>query len=120
MGNDLIIAHAAESGQLELNAFLPLIMDALLESLELMKNAMALFNQLCLKDIKANEKRCRDNLRGSLGLLTIISEKIGHDRASIVYRQHLETGEPVDQLLIKEGLATSEEINQAINGFLRE
>ncbi len=120
MGNDQIIAHAAESGQLELNAFLPLIMDALLESLELMKNAMALFNQLCLKDIKANEKRCRDNLRGSLGLLTIISEKIGHDRASIVYRQHLETGEPVDQLLIKEGLATSEEINQAINGFSQE
>ncbi len=117
MGNDQIIAHAAESGQLELNAFLPLIMDTLLESLELIKNAMALFNRLCLKNIRANEKRCRENLRASLGLLTIISEKIGHDRAAIVYRQHLETGEPVDQLLIKEGLATSEEINQAINGF---
>ena len=117
MGNDMVIAHAAESGQLELNAFLPLIMDSLLESLQLLKRGMALFSEKCLKGIKANRQRCLENLRGSLGLLTILSEKIGHDRASIVYRKHLETNIPVDDLLIEEGLATSEEINQAISNF---
>ncbi|MEW6711080.1 MAG: aspartate ammonia-lyase [Candidatus Riflebacteria bacterium] len=117
MGNDQIISHAASSGQLELNAFLPLIMDVLLESLELLKNGMSLFNSRCLKGIKANEQRCLDNLRGSLGLLTILTGKIGHDRASMVYRRHLEKGEPVDKILIEEGLATSEEISQAIKNY---
>lgn len=120
MGNDMVIAQAAVSGQLELNAFLPLIMDCLLESLQLLKTGMALFNDRCLQGIQANVQRCLDNLKGSLGLLTILSEKIGHDRASVVYRRHLERNEAVDQILIKEGLATSADIDQAIKSYLSD
>jgi aspartate ammonia-lyase len=117
MGNDLVIAHAASSGQLELNAFLPLIMDVLLESLEILTEGIKLFNGRCIKGIKANVKRCHDNLKGSLGLLTIISEKIGHDKASFIYRKHLETGIAVDEILIEEKLVTDSEIDQAIRNF---
>lgn len=117
MGNDQIIAHAAESGQLELNAFLPLILDVLLESLTLLRRSIALFNDRCIKGIKANEARCSENLRGSLGLLTVLSTKIGHDKASIAYRQHLETGEAIDQILIKNNWSTSEEIDQSLKDY---
>lgn len=117
MGNDLIIAHAAESGQLELNAFLPLIMDVLLESLRILKRAIAVFNDRCIQGIRANEKRCLENLKGSLGLLTILAEKIGHDKASIIYRKHLESGIPVNEVLIDEGLVSQEEIEKAIKNY---
>jgi len=117
MGNDQIIAHAAASGQLELNAFLPLILDVLLESLTLLRRGIGLFNQKCIKGILANETRCLENLRGSLGLLTIISSKIGHDQASLAYRQHLETGEAIDTILIKNNWSTSEEIDQLLHDF---
>jgi aspartate ammonia-lyase len=117
MGNDLTIANAASAGQLELNAFLPLIMNCLLESLELMKNGISLFTERCVKGIKADAARCHENLKGSLALLTILAESIGHDRASLIYRRHLETGESVDQLIIQEGLADAGEIDKAIKGF---
>ncbi|GAB4285234.1 MAG: aspartate ammonia-lyase [Candidatus Rifleibacteriota bacterium] len=119
-GNDQIIAHAAESGQLELNAFLPLIMDVLLESLRIMTRGIKAFTDKCIKGIKPNEARCHENLKGSLGLITILTRKIGHDKASLVYRKHLETNEPVDKILIAEKLATAEEIQQAISNFIME
>lgn len=117
MGNDMVIAHAAESGQLELNAFLPLIMELLLESLVLLRRGIALFNDRCVKGIRANEARCAENLRGSLGLLTILTGRIGHDKASLAYRQHLETGVAVNEILVKNGWSTPEEIDQAIKDY---
>lgn len=120
MGNDLVIAHAAESGQLELNAFLPLIMDLLLESMQLLKNGMNLFNEKCLQGIKANRRRCLENLKGSLGLLTVLTDHIGHDRAAMIYRRHLDSGEAVDKILIDEGLVTCEEIDQALKRYSME
>jgi aspartate ammonia-lyase len=116
-GNDLIICHAAEAGQLELNAFLPLIMDTLLESITLLRRGIGLLHQRCITGIRANERRCRDNLKGSLALLTVLSGRIGHDNAAIAYRQHLETGEAVDAILIKNNWSTSEEIDQALSDF---
>jgi aspartate ammonia-lyase len=117
MGNDLMIAHAAESGQLELNAFLPLIMDVLLESLTILRRGLALFNDKCVKGIKANKERCAENLRGSLGLLTILSGKIGHAEASEIYQEHLKAGISVEKLLIEKNIFTEEEINQAIKNY---
>jgi aspartate ammonia-lyase len=49
--------------------------------------------------------------------LTVLSGRIGHDNAAIAYRQHLETGEAVDAILIKNNWSTSEEIDQALSDF---
>jgi aspartate ammonia-lyase len=118
--NDMAIADAAASGQLELNAFLPLIMHCLLESLRLMKNGIAIFNDRCIKDIKANEKRCMENLKASMGLLTVLSNKIGHDKCSMIYRKHLQTGKPVDDLIISEGILSSQELQQALADYIED
>lgn len=117
MGNDQVISHAAEAGQLELNAFLPLIMTVLLESLTILRRGIALFTDKCIKGIEANKERCRANLKGSLGLLTILSEKIGHEDASKIYIEHNKTGESVEILLVKAGLITKDEITEAIDKY---
>ncbi len=116
-GNDLVITHAAEMGQLELNAFLPVIMDVLLESLTILRRGIGLFNDRCIKGLEANEQRCRENLRGSLGILTVLAKRLGHDAMSQVYLRHLKTGEPVPDILIGEGLATAEEIEAALDNY---
>jgi aspartate ammonia-lyase len=113
-GNDLIITHAAEKGQLELNAFVPIIMDVLLDSLKLLTHGIKAFREKCLAGITANRERCRENLRGSLGILTILAKKHGHQKMSELYVKHLETKIPLPQLLEDEKIATQEEIDRAI------
>lgn len=62
MANDQAIAMAAAHGEFELNAFLPLIADSLLENLNLLINAVELFRTKCVEQIRANPKRCRELL----------------------------------------------------------
>jgi aspartate ammonia-lyase len=118
--NDMAIASAAAAGQLELNPFLPLIMHCLLESLRLMKKGIAIFNHRCIKGIKANEKRCIENLKASMGLLTVLSNKIGHDKCSEIYRKHLATGRPVDELIVSEGILDQKALHQALSDYIED
>ncbi len=115
--NDMVVANAAVAGQLELNAFLPLVMDVLLESIVILTRGIKVFVDRCIGGITANVERCNSNLRGSLGLLTIMSEKIGHEKAALLYREHLATGVAIDRLLIEKKWSTSEEIDHLIKGF---
>ncbi len=116
-GNDVIIAQAAAGGQLELNAFLPAIMDALLDSFSLLRRGIALFADRCLVGLRANVQRCRENLRGSLGILTVLAKKLGHQSVAEVYRRHVETGMPVNRLLVDGGLVTESELEAAIDDY---
>lgn len=116
-GNDLAITHAADSGQLELNAFLPLIMDALLESLCLLKKGISLFAQRCVSGIKPNQQRCKEHLQASLGLITLLTPRFGHQKMSEMYLQHLRTKIPICKLLVEEKLLTELEIEQLLSNI---
>ena len=65
MANDQAIAQACAMGNLELNAFLPLIADALLGSLDLLRNACRIFREHCVAGIEADEARCRSHVEGA-------------------------------------------------------
>ncbi|SET06442.1 aspartate ammonia-lyase [Natronincola peptidivorans] len=82
MANDQAITLAAMNGQLELNAFTPLIAEALLESLEMMTKAILLFKEKCLEDIIINEDICKKNLSASCAIATALLHHIGHHHAS--------------------------------------
>lgn len=114
-GNDHVITHAAESGQLELNAFGPVIMDSLLESFSLLTKGIRLFRERCVTGIKANAARCRAHLKDSLGILTLFTRKFGHHRMSEIYQRHLQTGLPAAQIMIQEGLVTDDEVEAIMN-----
>ena len=66
MADDFAITMAAQAGQLELNAFLPLIAKNLFEMLDLLRNTLNIFTEKCIKGIKADEKRCKSLLEQSL------------------------------------------------------
>lgn len=80
MANDFAIGAAASHGEFELNAFLPLIADALLESLTLLTNAAELFRTKCIELIKPNAERCRELLELSYAFATAYTPFLGYDK----------------------------------------
>ena len=108
---DQAITSAAFSGQLELNAFLPLITFNLLTGLKLLINAVTVFRTHCIEGIKANPERCVKWLEDSLCLATALVPYIGHERASEVSKKARMEGKTVREAALQEGLFTEEELD---------
>ncbi|HEX2925605.1 MAG TPA: aspartate ammonia-lyase [Ruminiclostridium sp.] len=87
MANDYAIGAAASHGEFELNAFLPLIADSLLESMELMSNAVRLFRSKCIELLKPNEERCRQLLELSYAFATKYTPLLGYDKVSEIIQK---------------------------------
>ncbi|TEB10694.1 aspartate ammonia-lyase [Pelotomaculum propionicicum] len=110
MGNDQVIAAAAAGGQLELNAFMPLIAHNLLSSLEMLIKAVNLFTEKCVKDIEADEERCKRWLEESYGFITALAPHLGYDQASELVKRAYREKKNLRQLIMESGLYTGEEL----------
>lgn len=115
IANDAAITLAASSGQLELNAFTPLITECLLESLELMEGAITAFRQKCIEGITVNEVRCEENLEKSTALATALISHIGYDKACDIVRKALSEGKSIREVLYDEGDFSKTEIDKMLN-----
>jgi aspartate ammonia-lyase len=92
IGNDLAVTLAAAHGEFELNAFTPLIAEALLESLELLGRAVELFRKSCLETLTPNPERCAKLLEDSLAFATAYTVKLGYDAVTRIIEEN--SGEP--------------------------
>mgnify|MGYP002740135712 CR=1 FL=1 len=84
IGNDVTVTMAAEAGQLELNAFEPIIFYNLIQSVETLTYAVHTFVDNCVTGITANEERCRELVESSVGVITALTPHIGYERAAEV------------------------------------
>lgn len=110
MGNDQVIAAAAAAGQLELNAFMPLIAHNLLNSLDMLIKTVNLFTNKCVKGIRANEERCRRWLEESHSFITALTPHLGYDRSSELVKQAIKENKNLRQLILESGLFTAEDL----------
>lgn len=108
MADDFAITLAAQSGQLELNAFLPLIAKNLFEMLDLFRNTLEAFTEKCIKGIEADTEKCRELLDRSLSTVTGLTGYIGYDRACEVAKECVATGKTVREVLAGRGLMDAE------------
>lgn len=115
IANDSAVTLAAASGQLELNAFMPLIADSLLESLEIMTNAVRLFEERCVRGIRVNEAQCLKSLENSAVLATAFIGHIGYERCAEVVKQAQQEGKTVRQVLIEAKLLPEEQIDKILS-----
>lgn len=115
IGNDVTITMAAEAGQLELNAFEPIIFYCIFQSIDTLAYAVQTFVDNCVSGITANETRCRYLVENSVGIVTAICPHIGYERAAIIAKTALETGESVRSLILKEGILTEEELDEILD-----
>jgi aspartate ammonia-lyase len=104
IGNDLTVTFAAEGGQLQLNAFDPVICFNILESTRIMTRAMNTLADRCVAGITVNEDVLEDYLRRSIGVVTALVPVIGYAAATDVAQAALETGRPVADLVLERGL----------------
>ncbi|MDE1768916.1 MAG: aspartate ammonia-lyase, partial [Candidatus Micrarchaeota archaeon] len=82
VGNDLTISSAAQSGQLELNVFMPIIAYKLLQSIEILSNAIDAFTVKCVVGIKANEKVLSAYFDASPEIAALLAPVIGYDKVA--------------------------------------
>ncbi|MCE4563205.1 aspartate ammonia-lyase [Maribellus sp. CM-23] len=115
MGNDQVITLACSSGNLELNQFIPLIADSLLNSLELLSHAALIFAQNCVSGITANRLVCKKNIENSTATITALLPAIGYEKASKIATLCKEQGRTVKDAVIESGYLTENEFEEFIS-----
>jgi aspartate ammonia-lyase len=115
MANDQMIAQACAMGHLELNPFLPLVADALLGSLDLLRNACSIFRRHCVEQLEANEERCRQQVENSTASITALVSKIGYEQATELAQALLQSDQSLRELVVERRLATAEQFDQLVS-----
>lgn len=115
MGNDLTITMATQSGQLELNAFYPIVIHNLYESLVILTNGVETFIENCVKGIEANEKRCNNLVDGSIGIVTALAPILGYEKSSAIAKKALKTGKYVKEVVLEECDINETEVSKILN-----
>ena len=88
IANDAAVTLAAERGEFELNAFGPLIADSLLESLQLLKEAVFLFRTKCIETLSVNKEKCQRNLDNSFAFAADYILELGYDVVSKIIKDN--------------------------------
>ena len=115
MGNDLVIATAAQAGQLELNVMMPVIALNLSMSLIILINALTVLRERCVEGITANDERCRWYFEHSVSLVTALNPKIGYARAAEIAKRAIVKGKTIREIIEEEGLLTPAELAEIMN-----
>ena len=115
IGNHNGITMAGSHGHFELNVFKPLIIHNILQSIHIMSDASKSFAKYCIKDLKANKVKIRENLDNSLMLVTALAPKIGYDNAAMIAKKAHKNGTTLKYEATKSGLITSKEYEKFVD-----
>jgi aspartate ammonia-lyase len=118
IGNDLTVTLAAEGGQLQLNAFEPIIARSILMSVTYLRNGFATFTSNCVDGIVANTEFLRSEVENSIGLVTALSPQLGYENATAVARHAQIENCTVRQAVIDLGLMTEQEFDSALGDLV--
>ena len=110
IGMDVTVTMAAEGGQLQLNAFEPVICYSLSAGLWRMREVMTTLAHRCVDGITANEDLLRREVESSIGLVTALNPFIGYEASTEVAREALATGRGVAELVLEKGLLPPDEL----------
>jgi fumarate hydratase class II len=115
IGNDLTVSIAAASGRFELNVMMPLIIDTIVESIELIANSLTGFVEKSLAGIKVNEKKTREYAGNSLALATSLTPAIGYDRAAELAKKAYREEKSILDIAKKEKVLPEEELKTLLD-----
>lgn len=115
IGNDTTITMAAEAGQLELNAFEPIVFYCLFQSIDTLTYAVQTFVDNCISGITANRERCQELVDRSIGIVTALCPYIGYERAADLAKRALHENTSIRKLILDEKIMTQEELDRVLN-----
>ena len=117
VGNDVTISMAAEAGQLELNAFEPVVFYKLFESIVTLEGAVQTFVDNCICGITANEEHCEDLVMQSVGVITALCPFIGYTMAADIAKAAIRKDIPVRKELMQRGILSADEIDRYLDPY---
>ena len=115
IGADATVTAAAEAGQLQLNAFEPVIAHSLLQSLAWMTNACTTLRINCIDGITANTDRLSSQVESSVGVVTALTPYIGYAAAAALAHTALTTNASIAELVVSAGLLSEEEVASVLS-----
>ncbi|MFF8430685.1 aspartate ammonia-lyase [Streptomyces sp. NPDC016566] len=115
IGNDVTVTFAAEAGQLQLNAFEPVIVHSLLKSLTHLRTGCLTLADRCISGITANREHLARQVGRSIGLATALNPHIGYEQATAVAQEALLTGASVYDLVLDKGLLGREQLRRILH-----
>ena len=115
MGNHTTVTIAGQRGNFELNVMMPVLAQALLESITLLSNVATAFADRCVTGIEANEPRAKQLLEKNPSIATALNPYIGYDQAVEVAKEAARAGRSVRDVVEEKGLLKPEEINEALD-----
>ena len=110
IGNDLTVTMAAEAGQLQLNAFEPVIINNLMGSLRMLTRAVVMLTERCIRGIRINTDHCERLVEESIGVITAFSPHIGYENATRVAGRALAENRGVVDIIREERLLKDADI----------
>ncbi len=114
IGNDVTVTLAAEAGQLQLNAFEPIICHSIFKSVTHLAAGCETLTRNCVTGITANRALLAVRVNRSAGLATALNPYIGYENATRVAREALLTGKSVAELVLEWGLMDQAQLDDVL------
>jgi len=111
IGNHAAVAMGGSQGHLQLNVFRPVMIDALLQSIRLLTDAVASFTERCVDGIEPDRAQIDRHVRRSLMLVTALAPHIGYDAAARVAKQAHSEGSTLKEAALALGLLSAEQFD---------
>jgi aspartate ammonia-lyase len=115
IGNDVTVSFAAEAGQLQLNAFEPIIAHSLFESITHLEMGCRTLAERCVGGITANVSHLRAQVQNSIGLATALNPIFGYAQATAVAQEAAATGRTVPEIVLSSGLLSKERLDEVLS-----
>jgi aspartate ammonia-lyase len=115
IGNDLVVTLSAEAGQLQLNAFEPVMAACIFESQKLLVNAAATLRKFCVEGITANKDVLKHYMDSSIGTVTALNPVIGYDKATELAAEALKSGEGILEIVREKHILTDAQIDEILS-----
>ena len=114
IGNDITVSFAAAAGQLQLNAFEPIIAHSLFKSITHLRNGCLTLSERCVKGITANEARMRVSVENSIGIVTALNPYIGYANATSVAMEAHDSNKRVFDIVLERGLLSKQQLEEIL------
>ncbi len=116
LGNDQTVAFCgAAGGQFQLNVMMPVMADAVLESVRLLANATNAFTDFCLSRLEANVEACEASVEQSLSMATALTPLIGYEQAAALAKEAFASGKTIRQLCREKNVLPEEQLDDALD-----
>jgi aspartate ammonia-lyase len=112
IGNDITVSFAAEGGQMQLNAFEPIIAHSLFKSLSHLRQACIILADRCVRGITANREHMKQMVENSIGIVTALNPYIGYENSSAIAKEAYASGKSVVALVLEKKLLTQAQLDE--------